>query len=121
MFQGLSNFANLLKNAREIQNRASEMRDRLAALRVQGTAGGGMVAVEMSGDQRVTKVSIDPVLLGGQDRELVEELVLAAVNQALENVREQAAGEMAGLTEGLGLPGMDEALSKFGIGNPFGS
>src|SRR5690606_30280164 len=118
MFQGLANFANLLKNAREIQSRAGEMKDRLAALRVEGAAAGGLVTVEMSGDQRVTNVTIDPSLFAGQDREMLEELVLTAVNQALESVRERAAGEMAGLTDGLGLPGLEEALSKFGMGGP---
>lgn len=121
MFQGLSNFANLMKNAREIQSRAGEMKERLAALRVQGSAGGGMVSVEMSGDQRVTKVSIDPSLMSTQDGELIEELVLTAVNQALEAVRVQATEEMGALTDGLGLPGLDEAFSKLGMGNPFGT
>ncbi|MCA8996666.1 MAG: YbaB/EbfC family nucleoid-associated protein [Planctomycetaceae bacterium] len=116
MLQGLSNIANLMKNAKEIQARAAEMRENLAKIRVEGSAGGGMVKAQASGDQKVTKLEIEPGLLAANDKEMLEDLVLTAVNQALENAREKAASEMASLTDGLGLPGMEEMLSKLNPG-----
>jgi DNA-binding YbaB/EbfC family protein len=115
MFQGLSNIAQLLKQAREIQGRAADLRERVAQIRASGSAGGGMVTVEASGDQRVLAVRIDPGLASSGDRELLEDLCAAATNQALQNAREAAAGVMQELTAGLNLPGLNEALSQFGI------
>jgi hypothetical protein len=119
MFKGLSNLAGLMKQAREMQSRAAEMKERLAGLRIEGTAGGGMVTVEVTGDQRVTGCRIEPSLFASGDREMVEDLLLAAVNQALDRSREAAASEMQALAGGLDLPGMNEALSSLGLGgNP---
>jgi DNA-binding YbaB/EbfC family protein len=116
MFSGLSNLASLMKNAQQLQGRAQEMKQKLAAVRVTGTAGAGMVQVEANGEQSILKVSIEPSLFESNDRELLEELVAAATNQALELAREAAATEMATLAEGMGIPGLQEALSRFGLG-----
>lgn len=116
MFQGLSNFANLMKQAREIQGRAADMKDRLARLRVEGSAGGGMVVVEASGDQRLLACRIDPDLLAGGDRELLEDLLVSAVNQALDRAREATAAELQELAGGFSLPGLADALSNLGLG-----
>lgn len=116
MFQGLSNLASLMKNAQQIQGRAQEMKDRLASVRVEGSAGGGMVKVEATGDQRITAIRIEPGLFDSGDREMIEDLVASAVNQAIEHSREEAAKEMANLADGLGIPGLEDAFSKFGLG-----
>ena len=115
MFQGLSNLASLMKNAQQIQGRAQEMKDRLASVRVEGSAGGGMVKVEATGDQRITAIRIEPGLFDSGDREMIEDLVASAVNQAIEHSREEAAKEMANLADGLGIPGLEDAFSKFGL------
>ena len=117
MFKGLSNIAGLMKQARDIQSRAAEMKDRLSQLRVEGTAGGGMVVAEVSGDQRLLACRIEPSLLASGDRELIEDLVTAAVNQALDRSREAAAEEMQRLAGGFDLPGLKETLSQMGLGN----
>ncbi|MCA9056465.1 MAG: YbaB/EbfC family nucleoid-associated protein [Planctomycetaceae bacterium] len=117
MFKGLSNFAGMMKGLRDIQGRATEMKDRLAQLRVEGTAGGGMVVVEASGDQRLTACRIEPSLISSGDSEMLEDLVLSACNQALDKAREVAAEEMKGLTSGLDFPGLDDALNNLGLGN----
>ncbi len=117
MFQGFSNIAGLMKQAREMQSRAAEMKERLAQLRVEGSAGGGMVTAEAAGDQRVTACRIEPSLLSGGDRELLEDLILSAINQALDKAREAAANEMQSLAGGIDLPGMKEALANLGLGD----
>lgn len=116
MFKGLSNLAGLMRQAREIQGRAAEMKERLADLRVEGSAGGGMVVVEASGDQQIQRCRIEASLLTGGDQELLEDLVVLAVNQALDKAREAAAAEVQQLAGGLDLPDLNQALSSFGLG-----
>lgn len=118
MFKGLSNLAGLMQQARELQARTAEMKDRLAELRIVGTSGGGMVTVEATGDQRLTAVRIEPSLLVSGDSELLEDLVLSAANQALDKSRAAAAEEMQNLAVGLNLPGMGAALASLGFGGP---
>lgn len=116
MIKGLANLASLMRNAQEIQAKAAEMRERLSALRVEGTAGGGMIRVDVTGEQKVVGVHIEESLIQGGDRELIEDLLVSAMNQALDQSRDAAAEEMSQLAGGLGFPGLNEALSKFGLG-----
>ncbi len=98
MFKGLTNFAAILKEAQQIQGRAEEMQAKLGQLRVQGSAGGGMVVVEASGLQRILSIKIEPSLLDGSDSEMLEDLLVSATNQALEKGAQAAADEMAKMT-----------------------
>ena len=116
MFKGLSNLTGMMQGIREMQGKAAEMKERMAQLRVEGTAGGGMVTVEATGDQRLTACRIEPSLFESGDREMLEDLVLAAANQALDKARETAAAEMQNLTSGINLPGLDEAMQNLGLG-----
>ena len=120
MFRGLADMANLLRNAQDLQSRAGEMRERLAAVRVEGTAGGGMVTVTASGEQKIVRVQIEPSLIESGDTDMVESLIESACNQALEQAKKAAAEEMSQLADGMGIPGIQEALSRFGLsdGNP---
>src|SRR5262245_31215552 len=113
MFKGLGQLASLLKNAQEIQGRMQEMQEALKKLRVTGSSGGGMVTVEMNGQQQVLSCRIEESLFASGDREVVEDLLVAACNQALERVREATAGEMSRLAGGLDVPGLGDALAKF--------
>jgi len=117
MFKGLGQIASLMKNAQEISSRAEEMKAKLKDIRVEGTAGGGMVKAEATGDQRIVSLTIEESVMQSGDREMLEDLVVAATNQALDAAKEAAALEMSQLTEGMGIPGMEEAFSKFGFGN----
>jgi len=114
MFKGLGNFASLLKSAQEMQGRVAEMQEQLKRIRVEGTAGGGMVTIEADGQQRILGCRIEKSLLESGDQEMLEDLVVAATNQALDRARETAANEMQKLTGNL--PGLGDALSKFGLG-----
>lgn len=117
MFKGLGQFASLMKNAQEIQGRMKEMQEALKRLKVEGTAGGGMVTVEMNGQQQVLDCRIEPALFESDDREMLEDLVVAAVNQALDKVKQATATEMGRLAGGLDMPALNDALSQLGMGN----
>lgn len=121
MFGKFGDIATLLKQAPEImrqaqqmQGKAAEMQERLAKLQVEGTAGGGMVNVTATGQQKIVGLSIDPSLLADGDKEMLEDLVVAAVNQSLEKAKASAAEEMAKLTGDMNLPGMEDMMAKFG-------
>jgi nucleoid-associated protein EbfC len=116
MLKGLSNFAAILKEAQQIQGRAEEMQAKLGQLRVEGSAGGGMVVVEASGLQRILSIKIEPSLLDGSDKEMLEDLLVSATNQALEKGAQAAADEMAKMTSGLQLPGLTDMMAKLGLG-----
>ena len=115
MFKELSGLMQIMKLAPTIQGRVSAMQEKLADLRVEGSAGGGMVTIEASGQQRIVSCRIEPSLFDSGDREMLEELIAAATNQALDRAKEAAAREMSGMMDGLDLPGLDETLSRLGM------
>lgn len=100
-----------MKQAQAIHGRMGEMQAKLADVRVEGSSGGGMVTVTADGQQRLLTCHIEPALIAGGDREMIEDLVCSAVNQAIERSRETAAGQVASLMDGFDLPGVKEALS----------
>lgn len=117
MFKGLGQIASLMKNAQEIQGRMKDMQEKLGRLKAEGTAGGGMVTVEVNGQQQVLSCRIEKSLFDAGDREIVEDLVVAATNQALEKIKQAAADEMGKLTGGLDMSGLNDTLSQLGLGN----
>lgn len=117
MFKGLGNIASMMKQAQAMQQRFGEVQESLARLKVEGSAGGGLVTVEATGQLQIVSVRIDRSLSASDDREMLEDLLVAATNQALEKARTAAAEEMAKITGGLEIPGMQDALSKLGLGN----
>ena len=113
MFKGLGNLAGMMKQFSDMQGKMEEMQEQLGKLRFEGSAGGGMVSVEANGQQKILGYKIDQTLLDSGDKEMLEDLLAAASNQALEKAREGAAAEMAQLTGGMNIPGLEDALSKF--------
>jgi DNA-binding YbaB/EbfC family protein len=116
MFKGLSNLASLMRSAHEMQSRMAELQESLRQLRVEGSAGGGMVKVEVNGQQQVLSCRIEPELFGSGDREVLEDLIVAATNQALEKAKAAAAQEMSKLAGDVDLTGLGDMLEKFGMG-----
>lgn len=116
MFKGLGDLAGMMKQAQEMGGKMKELQATLAAKRVTGEAGGGMVAVEMTGTQEVVKVTIDPGLVERGEREMIEDLTAAAVNAAAAKAKQTHAEAMQELTGGMNLPGMDDMLAKLGGG-----
>ena len=83
MFKGLANLGALLKQAQQIGGQMGQITEEMRKRRVTGTAGGGMVEIEVNGLMEVLRCRIDPQLFAQNDRELLEDLVVAAVNQAI--------------------------------------
>ncbi|HJS07980.1 MAG TPA: YbaB/EbfC family nucleoid-associated protein [Pirellulales bacterium] len=112
MFKGITNLAGLLKQAQQVGSRLQQVNDELKLRRATGAAGGGMVEVEVNGLGQVLRLSIDPTLVEMKDRELLEDLIPAATNQALTKAKELHAEVIKDLTGGMNFPGLDEVLSK---------
>ncbi|QDV12273.1 Nucleoid-associated protein [Rosistilla oblonga] len=113
MFKGLSDIASLMQQAQKLPAKMEELNRQLQAERVTGSAGGGMVTVEMNGTGEVTAVRIEQELIDQGDREMIEDLLPAAINEANGKAKAKQAESMQGLTGGINLPGMEAALSKF--------
>lgn len=113
MFQGLSGLGSLLKQAQEISGRMKGLNDELRGRRASGTSGGGMVEVEVNGLLEVLRVRVDPQLFAQADRELLEDLILTAVNQALAKGKELHAEALKAITGSVDVSGLQETLGKF--------
>ncbi len=97
------NIGQLMKQAQMMQENMRRMQEQLAAVEVEGRAGAGLVTVVMTCKHEVKRVAIDPSLLG-DDREMLEDLVAAAFNDAARRVEQAISEKMSGFTSGLGLP-----------------
>ena len=94
---------NLMKQAQEMQANMQKAQEELASLEVTGASGGGLVSVVMTGKHEIRRVSIDDSLLG-DDKDMLEDLVAAAINDAVHKVESTTQERLAGLTGGLNLP-----------------
>lgn len=106
MFNNLGNLADLMRNAGKLRESVEKATDALGQLQVEGTAGGGAVVARANGKMELVGVRIDPKLLADGDAELLEDLVTAAVNQALTKAREEAARSISSIAGGLPIPGL---------------
>ena len=113
MFKGLGNLANLMMNARNLGGKMEEVAKRLREERVIGTAGGQMVTVHAHGLGQVTQVLIDPTLECHNDRELLQDLLPAAINEAVSKAKQLHIEAMKEMTGGVDIPGLDQALQHF--------
>ncbi|MGH7927808.1 MAG: YbaB/EbfC family nucleoid-associated protein [Candidatus Binatia bacterium] len=96
----------LLKQAQEMQSRMAKIQEELGNKTVQGSAGGGMVQVTVNGQFNITAVQIEPSVINSSEKEMLEDLILAAVNDGMRKARELASTEMSKLTGGLKIPGL---------------
>jgi DNA-binding YbaB/EbfC family protein len=100
----MKNLGNMLKQAQEMQSRMARLQEELEAREVQGAAGAGLVTVTLNGKGAMRRVKIDPSLLSAAEGEVLEDLILAAHNDAKVKVEAEVAAEMGKLTGGLPLP-----------------
>jgi nucleoid-associated protein EbfC len=100
----MKNLGQLMKQAQEMQTRMAELQQKLAAMEIEGSAGGGMVRVVLNGKGDVRRVKIEPSLLKPEDAEVIEDLIVAASADARAKVEAQASAEMGKITGGLNLP-----------------
>lgn len=95
---------NLMRQAQKMQADMQRVQEEIAGMEVSGQAGGGLVSVVMTGRHDVKRVSIDPSLLS-EDKDMLEDLIAAAVNDAVRQVEQQSQERMAHVTAGMNLPG----------------
>ena len=100
----MKNLGNMLKEAQKLQSRMTEMQQKLAETEMVGTAGGGMVNVTLNGKGEMRKVKIDPSLADPNEMEILEDLIVAAANDAKAKIDAHLQTEMAQLTGGLPMP-----------------
>lgn len=105
---GPKGLGDLMRQAQKLQTQMAKLQEDLALRTVEGTAGGGMITVVANGKQEITSVKIDREVVDPQDVEMLQDLVMAAVNDALKKAQEMASSEMGKLTGGLALniPGL---------------
>ena len=97
---------NLLKQAQQLQARLNRVQEELESETVEASSGGGVVKVVCTGKQRVESVTIDPAAVDPDDVEMLQDLVLAALNEALDKSQALAAERMSAVTGGMNIPGM---------------
>lgn len=100
------NIQKMMKQAQKMQRQMMEAQEALADERVEGTSGGGMVKVVADGQQNVIEIRIDPEAVDPDDVEMLEDLVLAAVSEALRKSRDLAEERMGAFTKGMKIPGL---------------
>ena len=102
----MKGFGNIMKEAQKLQAQMAAMQEEVAKKKVEATAGGGMVTVEANGKQELTAIKIDPEVVSKDDVQMLEDLVLAACNEALRKSKEMVQAEMGKITAGLKIPGL---------------
>lgn len=101
---GLGDMAKMMKSAQELQTKMAQMQEELHNVMVTGEAGAGLVKATASAKGDLKALDIDPSIFNGDDKEVVEDLILAAIKDAQAKAAEKAQDEMAKLTESMGLP-----------------
>ncbi len=100
----MKNLGQMMKQAQQMQAKMQEMQEKLAAVEVEGTSGGGLATVTLNGKGEMRGLKLEPALIAGGDGEVIEDLIVAAFNDAKAKVEAHAAEEMSKITGGLNLP-----------------
>jgi len=103
MTKGLGN---ILKQAQQMQSRISQLQEEMAEKTVEASSGGGMVNLVMNGKQEIVSLRIDPEVVSKEDIEMLQDLIKAAVNEAIRKSQEMMTEEMKKITGGLSIPGL---------------
>ncbi|MBW2167582.1 MAG: YbaB/EbfC family nucleoid-associated protein [Deltaproteobacteria bacterium] len=102
----MKGMGNMMKQAQKLQAKMLRMQEELADKTVEATAGGGMIKAVANGKQQILSIQIEKEVVDPDDVEMLQDLILAAVNDALAKSQEMVSGEMSKLTGGLQIPGM---------------
>jgi DNA-binding YbaB/EbfC family protein len=102
----MKGMGNMLKQAQKLQTKMLKLQEELAEKTVETTAGGGMVKVVANGKQQIVSLQIEKEVVDPEDVEMLQDLILAAVNDALAQAQEMVSTEMSRLTGGLNIPGL---------------
>ena len=106
MAQSIAGMGNLLKQAQDMQGRIAKIQEELGQKTVEGSAGGGMVQVTVNGQFNLLEVRIEPAVINGEEKEMLQDLILAAVNDGMRKARDMVAAEMSKVTGGFKIPGL---------------
>jgi DNA-binding YbaB/EbfC family protein len=106
MAQGFGGMGDLLKQAQEMQGRIAKIQEELGQKTVEGSAGGGMVRVTVNGQFNLTAIKLETSVINAEEKEMLEDLVLAAVNDGMRKAREMVSSEMSKITGGFKIPGL---------------
>lgn len=102
----MPNFGKLMKQAQEMQAKMAKLQEELANMVFEASSGGGMVTVKINGQQEVLGLRIEEDVFKDGDKEMLEDLIVAALNEAREKAAQAAKDQMAGLTGGMNIPGL---------------
>ena len=102
--KGIPNMANLMKQAQKFQSQMAKLQEELGDKTVEASAGGGMVTVEVNGRQEILSIKIEPEVIDPDDVDMLQDLILAAINDGLTRAKDMINEEMGKLTKGLNIP-----------------
>ncbi|MBU4371962.1 MAG: YbaB/EbfC family nucleoid-associated protein [Proteobacteria bacterium] len=102
----VQNFGNIMKQAKKMQERMVELQEELATKSVEATAGGGMVSVRVNGKFEILSLKIEKEVVNPDDVEMLQDLIVAALNEGIRKAQEMAASEMGKITGGMQIPGL---------------
>ena len=100
----MNNFNNMIKQAQDLQKKMAEAQEKVETLEAEGISGGGIVKITINGKNNVTSVSIDEMAIDKNEKEILEDLIVAAFNDARDKIQRKIADEMSSLTGGIKLP-----------------
>ena len=100
------NMQQMMKQAKMMQEKMAETQEELKKMEFEASAGGGAVKVRVNGDQEILEVKLNTEMIDARDLEMVEDMVMVAVNDAIKQSKDEAQNKMAGLTGGLNIPGL---------------
>jgi DNA-binding YbaB/EbfC family protein len=100
------NFGNIMKQAKKIQEKIASMQAELESRTVEATAGGGMVAVVVNGKFEILSMKIEKEVVNPEDVDMLQDLIMAAVNEGIRKAQEMASAEMSKITGGFNIPGL---------------
>ena len=103
---GKKGMQDLLKQAKKMQEDLAKAQDELANMVIEGTSGGGMVKIEMNGKHQVLSLKIDPEVVDTDDIEMLEDLIMAAINEAQDKINKTSEDELSKFTGGMKIPGL---------------
>lgn len=103
---GFGNMNKMMKQVQKMQAKMAQLQEELEQKTVEATAGGGAVTVVASGKNEIVDIKIDPEILDPEDVDMVQDIIMAACNEALRNAQEMVSSEMAKVTGNIKLPGM---------------
>lgn len=105
-FKGMGNMGGMMKQVQQMQKKMEKMQAELEEKEVEASAGGGAVTVKVNGKKEVLEINIDEEVVDPDDVEMLQDLILAATNEALRKAEEMVSGEMGKLTGGMNIPGL---------------